>query len=162
MALFSTKTEKKHDAAKIASAPKATKAVKKTTADKKAAKSKPMEAAITSPAVKVVKATKVTKAEVAIAPVTKIVSVIIAPHMTEKAGIQHEALNVYTFKVLGTATKGSITKAIKSEYKVTPVKVNIVNIPDRPITYRGRPSTASGFKKAMVFLKKGDKIEFAA
>ncbi len=152
MALFSTKTEKKHDAAKIAGAEKATKVVK---AKKPAKAKKAIEGAVTSPAVKAAKTPAVVVS-------TKTVSVIIAPHMTEKAGIQHEAQNIYTFKVLKEATKGSVTKAIKSQYKVTPVKVNIVNIPDRPITYRGRPSTSSGFKKAMVFLKKGDKIDFAA
>ena len=152
MALFSTKTEKKHDAAKIAGAEKATKVVKA----KKPAKKAAIVPAVTSPAVKTAKAPAV------VAPKVAAVSVIIAPHMTEKAGIQHEKQNIYTFKVLGTATKGSITKAIKDAYKITPVKVNIVNIPDRPITYRGRPSVASGFKKAMVFLKKGDKIDFAA
>lgn len=151
MALFSSKTEKKHDAAKIAGAEKASKAIKV----KKAPKAKAPLAAVTSPAVKTAK----TPAVVAEA---KAVSVIIAPHMTEKAGLQNEAQNIYTFKVLNAATKGSVTKAIKSQYKVTPVKVNIINIPDRPITYRGRPSTSAGFKKALVFLKKGDKIEFTA
>ena len=162
MALFSSKTEKHHDAAKLAGTEKTSaKVEKKMTDAKKTAKAmrvtKTIQPAVTSPAVKVVK----TPAVIAI-PKTAAVSVIIAPHMTEKAGIQHESQNIYVFKVEGVATKGSVTKAVKAQFKVTPVKVNIINIPNRPITYRGRPSTASGFKKAMVFLKKGDKIEFAA
>ena len=55
MALFSTKTEKKHDAAKIAGAEKATKVVKA----KKPAKKAAIVPAVTSPAVKTAKAPRI-------------------------------------------------------------------------------------------------------
>jgi large subunit ribosomal protein L23 len=157
MALFSSTTKKHHAAAKL----EGTETPAKTVKAKKAPKSAPIQAPVTSSAVKPVKAGSLAKID-QVVPAAKPASIILSAHMTEKAGLQHEAQNIYTFKVADEATKGSIKKAVKAQYKVTPLKVNIVRIPNRPITYRGRMATQSGFKKALVFLKKGDKIEFAA
>ena len=85
----------------------------------------------------------------------------ITPHVTEKANFHAEKLNSYTFKVNGNSNKKSIAKAIQTKYKVTLTKVRIVNTAERNVSYRGRPVTKSGFKKAYVTLKKGDKIEIA-
>lgn len=82
------------------------------------------------------------------------------PRITEKAGIAGEK-NIYTFEVDKTATKGKVKQAIKELYKVTPIKVNIVNLPTKNVFVRGKFGTQSGVKKALVFLKKGDKIEIA-
>lgn len=86
--------------------------------------------------------------------------IIKKPRITEKAGIQAEKDGVYTFEVDKTANKKSIAKAIKEIYKVTPVKVNITSLPTKKIFSRGKVGMRSGVKKAVVFLKKGDKIEF--
>lgn len=80
------------------------------------------------------------------------------PRVTEKASFVSEQ-NVYTFNVERNANKTEISKAIKALYKVTPVKINIVNIPKKKVVVRGKPGSRGGGKKAMVFLKKGDKIE---
>ena len=58
-----------------------------------------------------------------------------------------ESLNLYTFEVAKNASKPAIAKAIKTLYKVTPLKVHTI--------------TLSEVKKALIYLKKGDKIEFA-
>ena len=117
---------------------------------------------------KTVKATKSTKAQaktVAVPAVKAAVgapaSVLIAPHVTEKAGLANEKGNMYTFKVTTNATKHTITHEVKTKYKVTPTKVNIVILPGRQVFVRGKKGMQSGFKKAYVFLKKGDKIDFA-
>jgi large subunit ribosomal protein L23 len=86
-------------------------------------------------------------------------SVLLKPRITEKAGVLSEK-NVYTFVVSDKATKGTVSKAIKETYKVSPVQVNIINLPKKRIFVRGRYATKSGVKKALVFLKEGDKIEF--
>jgi len=86
--------------------------------------------------------------------------VIKKPRITEKSGIQAENLGVYTFEVMPKANKKSVTKVIKEIYKVTPIKVNIVNLPAKIIVSRGKKGRKSGVKKAIVYLKKGDKIEF--
>jgi len=106
---------------------------------------------------KAVKAVKATKTS---ATVKARKDVIIRPHITEKAGIAAESKNVYTFRVSPDATKTTIMKAIEAIYNVSPVKVNIINRSSRDVVTRGRQGKVSGFKKALVFLKKGDKIEF--
>jgi large subunit ribosomal protein L23 len=87
--------------------------------------------------------------------------VIIKPRITEKAGIMVQENNVYAFEVAKNSTKESISKAIKSLYKVTPTKVRVINLPAKKVFVRGRKGTQSAIKKALVFLKKGDKIDIA-
>lgn len=89
-----------------------------------------------------------------------ILSVIKNPRITEKAGIKSESQNVYTFEVMKDATKKNVGEAIKLIYKVTPIKINIVNLPAKNVTARGKKGVKQAVKKALVFLKKGDKIAF--
>ncbi len=72
--------------------------------------------------------------------------IALKPRITEKAGILGESKNIYTFEVPRTATKSQIAFAVKKTYKVTPTKINITNL--------------KSVKKAIVMVKKGDKIEF--
>lgn len=88
-------------------------------------------------------------------------STILRPRITEKAGIMNESNNVYTFEVAKNSTKHTIANEIKTLYKVTPEKVRIVNLPARDVVVRGVRGTQSAVKKALVYLKKGDKIEIA-
>lgn len=81
------------------------------------------------------------------------------PRITEKATGSLEQ-NVYTFDVAPSTNKVEVKKAVFALYKVKPVKVNILAIPDRKTFLRGKSSMKMGGKKAVVFLKKGDKIEF--
>ena len=81
------------------------------------------------------------------------------PRVTEKASNFVEA-NVYTFDVAPMANKIEVKKAILELYKVTPIKINITKIPRKKVFSRGRTGAKSGGKKALVYLKKGDKIEF--
>ncbi len=86
-------------------------------------------------------------------------SVLKKPRITEKAAIGADKNNVYVFNVEKSATKKSIAQSIKAEYKVVPIKVNITQIADKSIMFRGHRGVKHGGKKAYVFLKKGDKIE---
>ena len=81
-------------------------------------------------------------------------------HITEKAALLSE-VNGYTFEVASTATKNQIAKEIIKLYKVTPVKVNIVNVKSSRVNLRGKIGKTAGLKKAYVFLKKGDTIDIA-
>lgn len=80
--------------------------------------------------------------------------------ITEKAAYA-TAQGVYVFEVAQDATKRDIAAVIKSVYKVTPRKVNIVNKQPRSFVtrVRGRSGIKSGLKKAYVYLKKGEKID---
>lgn len=86
-------------------------------------------------------------------------SVIKKPRITEKAVFGTEK-GVYTFEVRADATKHDVRAAVESIFKVTPVKINIVN--KKPRTFmsrmRGRKMSESGLKKAYVYLKEGDTI----
>lgn len=85
---------------------------------------------------------------------------ILGARITEKSAIGAEK-GIYTFNVARTATKNEIKKAIKMLYNVTPTKIAVTQITDKVKVRRGVLGTKSGGKKAVVYLKKGDKIAFA-
>ena len=81
-----------------------------------------------------------------------------SPRVTEKSTALTER-GAYVFVVDPSATKSSIKKTFADKYKVTPVKINIVNLPAKATFKRGIRGSKSGLKKAIVYLKAGDKIE---
>ena len=85
-------------------------------------------------------------------------AILIKPMITEKAIMKSEH-SVYVFKVLPASNKLSIAKAIKEIYKVSPVKVTTVTIPQKNVVVRGKRGKKAGYKKAYVYLAKGEKIE---
>ena len=87
-------------------------------------------------------------------------SLIISPRLTEKASVL-SSLNVYTFNVVQNATKTTLAKEIEKKYKVKPIKITVSNNPRVRVFTRGKIGYKTGFKKASVFLKKGDKINLA-
>ncbi|HNX59506.1 MAG TPA: 50S ribosomal protein L23 [Spirochaetota bacterium] len=84
--------------------------------------------------------------------------ILIKPVITEKATIIAEQ-NKYVFRVSNDANKDLISKAIKEIYNVLPVRVNIVNVRGKEKSLRLRSGRTSAWKKAIVTLKEGDKIE---
>lgn len=82
------------------------------------------------------------------------------PRITEKSAIDAER-GVYTFNVAPIANKNELKKAVKFVYGVTPVRISITQIAKKNVTRRGIVSVKQGGKKAVVHLKKGDKITFA-
>jgi large subunit ribosomal protein L23 len=97
--------------------------------------------------------------EVAVKAETKEVS-ILTKRITEKSGLLSTKHRGYTFLVPMTANKSDIIKAFKKEFKKSPVRVGIARMPSKPLFRGGRPAWKSGYKKAVVTLKEGDKIEF--
>lgn len=87
----------------------------------------------------------------------KVSGVLLAPHVTEKATFIKEK-NVHIFKISPRANKTMVRQAIKNIYGVVPQKVNIVYASSKKRFIRGKYGTRTGFKKAIVFLKEGDKI----
>ncbi len=88
--------------------------------------------------------------------------VIRAPWFSEKALIATEK-SVYTFAVPAHATKADIAGALKEIYKVAPRKIRIVNLPAKRKAMRTRRGvgTRAARRKAYVYLKTGDTIQFA-
>ena len=80
--------------------------------------------------------------------------------LTEKASKLSSELGQYTFEVLRYANKHAIAEAVEKTFKVTVRRVNVQNYPGKNKRSRtGQPSTTPDFKKAIVTLKAGDKIE---
>jgi large subunit ribosomal protein L23 len=81
-------------------------------------------------------------------------------HLTEKANKLSSTLGQYTFEVFSSATKHTVAQAVEETFKVTVKRVNIMNIRGKNKKSRkGQPSMTSDYKKAIVTLKAGDKIE---
>ena len=80
------------------------------------------------------------------------------PHITEKSS-NLANLNKYVFRVLPDANKIEIAKGIAGFYGVKVESVNIINIHRKKRFLRRREGYKSGYKKAIVTLKQGDKIE---
>ena len=81
-----------------------------------------------------------------------------SPIITEKATILSEQ-NKTVFKVREKANKSIIKKNIEKLFKVSVVKVNIINQKTKMKLKQGRKSYKSGYKKAIVTLKKGQSID---
>jgi len=80
--------------------------------------------------------------------------------LTEKSNRLSSELGQYTFEVSPKATKHTIATAIEQTFKVKVTRVNTQNIVGKPKkTRKGRPMTTSSYKKAIVTLNAGDKIE---
>ena len=93
------------------------------------------------------------------APEGSFAPVLIRPRVTEKVTFLAERNNVYTFDVIDTATKKTVIDAVRSAYKITPIKVSIVTMPRKRVFVRGKRGVKRGGRKAYIYLKSGDKIQ---
>ena len=83
------------------------------------------------------------------------------PRITEKGAYLAEK-GVYVFNIAKDATKQDVAGAVKAAYKVVPRMVRVASVPGKKVMTRGtnRKGKTSAGKKAYVYLKEGDKIEF--
>ena len=85
---------------------------------------------------------------------------IISPNITEKSTTLSE-FNKVVFKVSKGASKNSIKKSIEKIFKVNVIKINTINLKGKIKLVRNRKAFKSGYKKAIVTLKKGQSIDLA-
>ena len=83
---------------------------------------------------------------------------ILSPVVTEKSTNLSE-LNKITFKVPDGANKKNLKKNIEKIFKVNVTKINIINNQNRTKVTRGKKVKVSGYKKAIITLKKGQSID---
>jgi large subunit ribosomal protein L23 len=81
-----------------------------------------------------------------------------SPHITEKAS-DLTKVNQYIFKVFPRANKTEIKKAVENLYGVNVISVKIINIPPKRRTLGRISGWRKGYKKAIVKIKEGQKIE---
>ncbi len=85
---------------------------------------------------------------------------LLRPRVTEKATELREK-DIYVFEVRKKTTKGEVSQAVQALFKVAPVKIRMVPIPQKTFVSRLSKSRGvrKGGKKVYVYLKKGDRIE---
>ena len=83
---------------------------------------------------------------------------ILSPIVTEKSTNLSEQ-NKVVFKVPTSANKKNLKTNIEKIFKVNVTKVNIINKQNRTKLTRGKKVKVSGFKKAIITLKKGQSID---
>ena len=84
--------------------------------------------------------------------------IIYSPHVTEKSSRLSES-GAYTFRISDKSNKTQIAEAIEELYGVNVIKVNIISARTKKRFSRGKVGERSGYKKAVVVLAKGEKIE---
>ena len=133
MALFG---KKKTEETKTEEAPKKVKAVKTVKTKKEVSKDTPVKAV---------------KEE------TKVEANKYSYRITEKATRLADK-NVYVLNIPKTENKTELKKTLESKYKVTVLRINIVNSPKKEKVTKGRYGMRGGGKKAYITLKAGDSI----
>ena len=83
---------------------------------------------------------------------------ILSPVVTEKT-TNLSSQNKVTFKVPKKANKINLKKNIEKIFKVNVTKINIINKQPRKKIVRGKKINVSGYKKAIITLKKGQNID---
>lgn len=84
--------------------------------------------------------------------------VVIRPVVSEKSYEMTEQ-NRYTFEVDKRATKPQIARAVEEIFRVTVTGVNTMNVTGKPRRVRYAKGHSRSWKKAVVTLREGDKIE---
>jgi large subunit ribosomal protein L23 len=85
--------------------------------------------------------------------------VVRRPLITEKATLMKEQ-GRYAFKVAKEANKRQIKEAVQAAFKVNVVKVNVMSVPGKMRRVGRRQVLTPSWKKAVVTLEPGQKIEF--
>ena len=85
---------------------------------------------------------------------------IVSPNVTEKSTTMSE-FNKVVFKVDKNANKKSIKKTIEKIFKVKVVKINTINMRRKSKLVRNKKAYISGYKKAIITLKKGQSIDLS-
>ena len=80
------------------------------------------------------------------------------PIITEKATIFLNKIKLF-LKYMNKANKKTIKKNIEKIFKVNVIKVNIINQKSKLKMKQGKKSIKTGYKKAIITLKKGQSID---
>lgn len=92
----------------------------------------------------------------------RLLNVIRAPHISEKASMAGELDNQYVFKVAVDATKPEIKAAVESVFSVSVAKVQVVNMKGKVRRTKTGLGRRNDWKKAYVSLAEGQQIDFTA
>ena len=91
----------------------------------------------------------------------RLMTVLLAPHVSEKAAISAEKANQIVFRVRRDSTKPEIKAAVELMFEVKVDAVRVVNVAGKAKRFGGRPGRRSDWKKAYVSLAEGQSIDLA-
>ena len=92
----------------------------------------------------------------------RLMKVLLAPHITEKASIAAESNQQIVFKVATDANKTEIKKAVELLFEVEVDSVQVANVKGKRKRFGQIQGRRNGYKKAYVKLKAGSEIDFAS
>ena len=145
-------------AAKLEKAPKAAKAPKievSASAEKTAKVAKPAK-------VKKAKVVDIKDAPKKGPSQERLISVLIAPHITEKTSLAMQNANTYSFRVRRDSSKPDVKAAVELMFGVKVAKVNLVNETGKSRRFGKLQGRTQDIKKAYVRLAPGQTIDYEA
>jgi large subunit ribosomal protein L23 len=90
----------------------------------------------------------------------RLMTVLIQPHVSEKAANVAEKANQYVFRVRDDASKAEVKSAVELMFEVNVEGVNLLNRPGKTRRFKKMAGKRNGFKKAYVRLQAGQSIDF--
>ncbi|MDR1888425.1 MAG: 50S ribosomal protein L23 [Zoogloeaceae bacterium] len=90
----------------------------------------------------------------------RLLQVLLAPQISEKATYVAEKRNQVVFRVAADAAKPEIKAAVELLFKVEVESVQVLNVKGKVKRFRQMKGQRKGWKKAFVSLKAGQEINF--
>ena len=90
----------------------------------------------------------------------QLMTVLLAPHVSEKTALNADKNNQHVFRVLPNASKGEIKQAVEKLFEVKVAEVNTINMQGKHKRFGTRQGKRSDWKKAIVTLEQGHDIDF--
>lgn len=90
----------------------------------------------------------------------RLMQILMAPQISEKATRVAEKQNQVIFRVASDATKPEIKAAVELLFKVEVESVQVSNVKGKVKRFKQRPGVRKGWKKAFVGLKEGQELNF--
>ncbi len=90
----------------------------------------------------------------------RLMQVLLAPQISEKATFIAEKNEQVVFRVASDASKPEIKAAVEMLFKVEVKSVQVANVKGKVKRFKGAVGRRKGWKKAYVCLKSGQEINF--
>ncbi len=89
----------------------------------------------------------------------RLMTVLIQPHVSEKASTITEKSNQYVFRVRSDASKSEVKQAVELMFEVKVEGINLLNKPGKTRKFKNVAGKRNGYKKAYVRLQAGQTID---
>ena len=108
------------------------------------------------------KVAKAVKPKKAIAGKDRLMSVLLAPHVTEKTSLAQQNQNQYTFAIRRDATRTEVRGAVELMFNVKVIGVQVLNESGKTRRFGRTVGRTQDTKKAYVRLADGQSIDYEA